>query len=293
MQIVWRTLPKLVLPAAIGLGAAYLVTSFVPRPAPNLRPPEELRAQGQAYGEESPVRIILERNVLRLESSLFYPLGQPPAPIVVPEAASAPVPPANASAPTQAAFAQADTSVAPSSLSGSVPPVAGLPAGGGAGAPFISASAPLSGGPSVQGLAVRPESPMPSPAPGRQAEAPEASAAASVPPMGPTAAQGAKATAATAPARPAAKAPVAAPAARPAPRPGLDGFRLVGVIAGGERPLAMLQVDGAAVSLRLGQQVRGWTLVSVEPAQVLLQNGGDQRRLELGAAGAAHRAKAP
>ena len=92
MQIVWRTLPKLALPAAIGLGLAYLATSFVPRPAPFLRPPEELRAQGQAYGEESPVRIILERNVLKLDSSPFFPLGQPPAPIAAPQPASKPAP---------------------------------------------------------------------------------------------------------------------------------------------------------------------------------------------------------
>jgi hypothetical protein len=290
MQIVWRTLPKLALPAAIGLGAAYLVTSFVPRPAPNLRPPEELRAQGQAYGEESPVRIILERNVLKLESSLFYPLGQPPAPIAVPEAAPVPVPPANASAPTQAAFAQADISVTPQSLPAAAPSLAGLPQGA-SGTPVISASAPLSGGSSVQGLAVRPDAPASSPTspplqtPARPAEPPVAG--------GPAVGLAAKTQAATAPAKPAAKAPATTPAARPVPRPSLEGFRLVGVISGGERPLAMLQVDGSAVSLHLGQQVRGWTLISVESAQVLLQNGEDQRRLELGNPGSAQRVKTP
>ncbi len=94
---------------------------------------------------------------------------------------------------------------------------------------------------------------------------------------------------------PKAKAPdqADAPAVQAAPRLGLQGFRLVGVIAGGERPLAMLQVDGASVSLRLGEEARGWTLVSVEPGQVLLQSGAERRRLLLGGAGPAQRAKGP
>ncbi|OGR40256.1 MAG: hypothetical protein A2051_08925 [Desulfovibrionales bacterium GWA2_65_9] len=295
MQIVWRTLPKLALPAAIGLGLAYLATSFVPRPAPSLRPPEELRAQGQAYGEESPVGVILERNVLNLESSPFFPLGQPPAPIVVPESA-APAPAAqpteNAPAPTQAAFAQADTSVTPKG-----------PAAQAAGGRPISATAPISGGHSVQGQAVRPAAVFPPAAPG---------ASGSVEPLAQTASGAAlpAAQSQTAPiqtASPAAKALASqasppkpraadkadAPAVQAAPRLGLQGFRLVGVIAGGERPLAMLQVDGASVSLRLGEEARGWTLVSVDPGQVLLQSGAERRRLLLGGAGPAQRAKAP
>jgi len=266
MQIIWRTLPKLALPAAIGLGAAYLATSFVPRPAPSLRPPEELRAKGQAYGEESPVRVILERNVLKLEIPLFYPLGQPPEPIAAPEPAAAPAP--KVPAPARAAFAPADTSVRPQAPSPPAPP-----------GPQVSVTSPLSGGPSVQGLAVPPSAAMPAasaapagPAPAAQGQA--AAPAAKVPPP-----------------RPAGQ--PAAPAVQAAPRLGIEGFRLVGVIAGGERPLAMLQVDGAAVSLRPGEQARGWTLVSVEPGQVLLKSGEELRRLELGGAGPARRAKAP
>ncbi|MBU1040835.1 MAG: hypothetical protein KKF77_07040 [Proteobacteria bacterium] len=284
MQIVWRTLPKLALPAAIGLGIAYLATSFVPRPAPNLRPPEELRAQGQAYGEESPVRIILERNVLKLESSPFFPLGQPPAPIVAPEEPPSARPPA----PAQAAFAQADTSLTPE---GAMPATSAQATA----APQVSATAPLSGGSSVQGLAVQPA------APGSTAT-PAAPAAPSQPVSSPSAqAPSAPGKSAALPAPPAAaKAPPVAasaaksqPAAPASPRLGLEGFRLVGVIAGGERPLAMLQVDGASVSLHIGEAARGWTLVSVEPGQVLLQNGAEQRRVMLGAAGPAQRAKAP
>ncbi|MDO9631894.1 MAG: hypothetical protein Q7I92_08360 [Humidesulfovibrio sp.] len=284
MRIVWRTLPKLALPAAIGLGLAYLATSFVPRPAPFLRPPETLRAQGQAYGAESPVRIILERNVLKLESTPFYPLGQPPVPIAAPEPVAAAQPSANATAPAKAAFAQADTSVTPQGATPSAPANAG-----------VSSTAPLSGGPSVQGQAVRPgasaESP-PQAAPGASLAAAQAQAA-------PLAAKALTPQASAVKTRPGvqvnaqANAHTGTPAVPSAPRLGLQGFRLVGVIAGGERPLAMLQVDGAAVSLRIGEQARGWTLVSVEPGQVLLQNGEERRRLELGTAGAAPRAKAP
>lgn len=271
MQIIWRTLPRLALPAAVGLGLAYLATGFVPRPAPSLRPPEDLRAVGQGYAEESPVRTILERNVLKLESPLFYPLGQPPAPIAPPEPRPAPKPAAPAAAPpARAAFAPADTSVAP--------PAASLP-----GSPQVSASTPLSGGHSVQGQAVAPAGASvisntapniapgaaPLAAPAQPAPAAKAPASAVVPVNGPPAQQP----------RPAA-APV--PAAPAQPGLGIEGFRLVGVIAGGERPLAMLQVDGASVSLRPGEQVRGWTLVTVEPGQVLLKSGERLRRLTLG-----------
>jgi hypothetical protein len=278
MQIVWRTLPKLALPAAIGLGIAYLATSFVPRPAPNLRPPEELRAQGQAYGEESPVGIILERNVLMLESSPFFPLGQPPVPVAAPETP----PPASPPAPTRAAFAQADTSLTPE---GSMPAAASAQA---APTPLADATAPLSGGPSVQGQAVRPAAPA---APAIPAQ-PASAAPAPGKPAAPKA-QADPAKAALAAASAAASAPEPRPAAQAAPRLGLEGFRLVGVIAGGERPLAMLQVDGASVSLRIGEAARGWTLVLVEPGQVLLQNGAERRRVMLGGEGAAQRAKAP
>ena len=285
MQIVWRTLPKLVLPAAIGLGMAYLATSFVPRPAPNLRPPEELRAQGQAYGEESPVGIILERNVLGLESSPFFPLGQPPAPIATAEAP----PPASPPAPTRAAFAQADTSLTPK---GAMPNAASPQA---ASAPQFNATAPLSGGPSVQGQAVRPAASGLS-ATNAVSATPSPSAAA--PSVQTSSAPGKSAALQASPA-PVKAHPAGADAEKPrsavqaGPRQGLEGFRLVGVIAGGERPLAMLQVDGASVSLRIGEAARGWTLVSVEPGQVLLQNGAEQRRVMLGSAGPAQRAKTP
>lgn len=89
MRHLWRALPRLALPAAIGLGLAHLATGFLPRPGVVLRPPEELRAMGQAYGEESPVRAIFERNVLHLESPAFAPPGRPLDPPAVPEAATA------------------------------------------------------------------------------------------------------------------------------------------------------------------------------------------------------------
>ncbi len=271
MQIIWRTLPRLALPAAIGLGLAYLATGFVPRPAPNLRPPEELRARGQGYAEESPVRTILERNVLNLESPLFYPLGQPPAPIPAPQPRKAASADSRVAPPTQAAFAPADTRVAPPAASSPGAPT-GLP---------LSATAPLSGGSRVQGLAAPPAAASPAPsapesAPVSAAPVSSASAAAKTPAAAMPVPQ-------PRPAVPTAAAPVAQPVVPTAPGLGIEGFRLVGVIAGGEQPLAMLQVDGAAVSLRPGDQVRGWTLVSVEPGQVLLRQGTALRRVVLAA----------
>lgn len=239
MLNLWRTLPRLALPAAIGLGAAYLATSFVPRPSPVLRPPEELRAHGLGYAEESPVRAVLERNVLNLESTPFTPpgpsaLSEAPAPVKPPagQAGQAAKPPPS---PPQAGFAPLEPSVAPA-------------------APGVQASAPLSGGPRVQGLIV---------GPGQQGQP----AAQLQPEQQP----------APAPARPAQP--------RPAQQAhsGLEGFRLVGVIAGGERPVAMLQVDGEALSLRPGESARGWTLLSVEAGQVTLRRGQETRRLPLGA----------
>lgn len=257
MQILWRTLPRLALPAAIGLGVAYLATSFVPRPAPNLRPPEELRALGQGFAEESPVRAVLERNVMMLESPLFYPLGQPPAP--VPQLGKAAAPP-----PAQAAFAPADINLAPHAAAPQ-DAAANLPAG---------ATAPLSGGSSVQGQAAHPVSASPQSAPVFPASASPVSAPAASHQSAQPAAQPRSANPAAAPAQ------AAVPTA---PDRSLDGLRLMGVVAGGEQPLAMFQADGAAVSLHVGEQVRGWTLVSVEPGQVTLRRGTALRHVVLGA----------
>lgn len=112
MKNIWRALPRLALPAAVGLGLAYVVTGFAPRPQATLRPPEELRAKGLAMAEESPVRAILERNVLRLESPPFAPPGipLPPPAEPAPEAAALNRPPlpesaSNATAPAGAANA--------------------------------------------------------------------------------------------------------------------------------------------------------------------------------------------
>ncbi len=214
MRILWRTLPRLALPAAIGLGLAYLGTGFLPGPEVALRPPEELRAQGQGFAEESPTRVILERNVLHLESPPFAPLGSPLDPPVEPAAAIAALtrPPAPQAAPghgnqTDAAFAPLEPVLLP--MVGRSKP-----------------RTPLSGGSSVQGLVAAP-----------------------------TNGNG-----------------------------GLEGFRLVGVVAGGDSPAAMLQVDGVAVTLHPGGQVKGWTLVSVEPGQATLRKGKDTRHLRLNAA---------
>ena len=265
MQRVWRALPKMGLPVALGLGLAYLGTGFVPRPAPNLRPPEELRAIGQAYAEESPARAILERNVLGLELPMFAPLGQLPTPDAPPPAMD-PVPAPGVPAAgggQQAAFAPVDPSLStPQSAHG---------------APLVSE--PLSGGHTVVGR-IAPPAPA---TPAVPAASDSSAASSTVPSQHPSAV-----TASVKP-RPA-KVPAsekAAPAAPVAPPPpSLNGVRLVGVIAGGAKPLAMLNVDGASQSLSVGQTVHGWTLTAVEPGQVLLQYGEHVRRLVLGSAGA-------
>jgi len=211
MQTLWRMLPRLALPAAIGLGLAYLGTGFLPRPESALRPPEELRALGQAFAEESPVRVILERNVLHLESPPFAPLGRPLDPPVEPVAAIAALTRPPAPEPKPGQNNQTDAAFAP--LEPVLLPMAGR----------HKAKSPLSGGSKVQGLVA---------APGNGGGE-------------------------------------------------LEGFRLVGVIAGAHKPAAMLQVDGVAVTLHPGSQAKGWTLVSVDPGQVTLRKGKETRLLRL------------
>ncbi len=214
MRNLWRALPRLALPAAIGLGLAHLATGFLPRPGVVLRPPEELRAMGQAYGEESPVRAIFERNVLHLESPAFAPPGRPLDPPAVPEAAAAAL--ARPSEGLQqdqgnqtgAAFAPLEPVLLPK-------PVGRKPA------------SELSGRASVQGLVAQP---------------------------GNGGGNGVNA---------------------------VEGVRLVGVVAGGTRPAAMLQVDGAAQTLHPGDLVKGWLVDSVSPGRVILRKGQDTRTLRL------------
>lgn len=207
MQKLWRLLPKLAVPAIMGLGLAYLATSFLPRPEPTLRPPEELRAHGQGMDEDSPVRAILERNVLRLKSPPFTP---PNSPLASPDA------------PVEAAAAIARPSLPGAAFSPPDPVLAPKGAPGAAG----GATPPVSGGPSVQGLVIAPGAALGAPA-------------------------------------------------------DFEAFRLVGIMAGGQTPVAMLQVEGKALSLHLGEQARGWTLAEVRPGQVLLKRGQVSRWLKL------------
>lgn len=224
MRNIWRMLPRLALPAIVGLGLAYLGTGFLPTPEPTLRPPEELRALGQAFGEESPVRVILERNVLHLESLPFAPPGIPLDPPVEPAAAAA-------------AIARAPAPELPPGLEGQ-------------------------GGPDGQtGAAFAPLEPVLLPMAGRNRHKSPLSGGSRV--QGHVAAPGTAGLNGGA---------------------GLEGFRLVGVLAGGHKPAAMLQVDGVALTLHPGGQAKGWTLISVEPGRVLLKKGADTRALPLAAA---------
>jgi hypothetical protein len=283
MRILWRTLPSLALPAALGLGVAYLATGFVPPPAPNLRQPEELRAVGQAYAEESPVRAILERNVLNLDAPVFAPLDQISAMDVAP-APAASAPSGQSGQPAQAAFAPLEANLSSTTATNSSTTL---------GAPAVPAvSEALSGGHTVVGRIAPPvaaSAPVTASAPGG-ASSPPAQATTATPqqttttphPLSAPAAGATPAQTAHAPApRHAPAAPVSA-APAPAPAPSLAGMRLVGVIAGGEKPLAMLNVDGQALSLKVGDTVRGWTLSAVEPGQVVLKSGEHVRRLGLG-----------
>lgn len=288
MRILWRALPDLALPLALGLALAYLGTGFVPRPAPALRPPDELRARGLGYAEESPVRAILERNVLALETTVFDPQGVPPraeqapvpaepaaAPQPASQAAPSPIPAPQRAAQTgnqpgsqpgnqtaqpaqpQAAFAPLDPSVKA--------PAAKVPGA-------MTASAPLSGGPAVQGPVA-----VPSTAPASE----QAPAHPQIPTQALPEAKGQRPVAAS-PSNQPAQQPAQAPPPAAAPAPPLTGIRLVGVIAGGSKPQAMLSVDGQALSLEPGGSVRGWTLQSVEPGRIVLKSGPHTRALTLG-----------
>lgn len=236
MRKLWRALPRLALPAAIGLGLAHLATGFLPRPGVTLRPPEELRAMGQAYGEESPVRAIFERNVLQLESPPFAPPGRPLDPPAVPDAAAAALahPPDAQQQDQGNQSGAAGAANAPGAAFAPLEPVL-LPKPVGRKAPGV-----LSGRASVQGLVAQPGA----------------------------AANGA-----------------GNGTANGAGNGGLDGVRLVGVIAGGAaggtRSTAMLQVDGAAQTLHPGDLVKGWLVESVGPGRVVLRKGQDTRTLRL------------
>lgn len=283
MRILWRALPDLALPLALGLALAYLGTGFVPRPAPALRPPEDLRAGGQGYAEESPVRAILERNVLALETAVFDPQGVPPrpeqapAPVAAPPVGAQPAAPVPAPIPALQRAGQATPQAGFSPLDPAVRPPGA-----------VSASAPLSGGPAVQG-----------PVAGASAASPDAAPAqpqipAQALPERPQRTQPGQSGQPTQSAHSAQPAGTATPAPSPSPQvpqaqpqqaktaPPLTGIRLVGVIAGGGKPLAMLSVDGQALSLEPGAAVRGWTLERVEPGGVVLRSGPHQRTLTLG-----------
>jgi len=215
----WRTLPRLALPGAMGLGLAYLATGFLPRPEPTLRPPEELRAHGLGYGEESPVRAIFERNVLHLESPPFTPPNSPPVPPTEPAAALAAIARSPLLSPEQRQAGQA------------------------AGDPLLSVApqqkTQLSGGPSVLGLVHAPGAALP----GQQA------------------------------------------AQTDAPQAEISAFQLVGVIPGGARPVAMVQVNGRIHALHPNEQALGWTLAEVRAGQALFRRGQQSVWLSLAPVG--------
>lgn len=172
MRGVFRALPRVFLPAAMGLGLAYLATGFLPAPAAVLRPPEAYLAHGLTLDEESPARAVLEHNVLRLKSPPLAPPSTPLAPPETPDAATAALegalpPGVNATAQRMAGLVapipafgtdNATTSGTRSGAAKPSPSAAGRmsPDAGRMGA-AIAVSPPLSGGPSVRGPVVKPK----------------------------------------------------------------------------------------------------------------------------------------
>ncbi|MBI5519249.1 MAG: hypothetical protein HY916_04230 [Desulfovibrio sp.] len=166
MRNFWRALPRLALPAAVGLGLAHLATGFLPKPQPALRPPEELRAMGQGFGEESPLRAIFERNVLNLESPAFAPPGAPLAPPSVPDAAAALLarPDPDAAAANQSETAPLDPSLLPKPVGRKSP---GVFSGGASVLGIVGPSANPAANPAgnpAGNVAGKPAAPKPAPA---------------------------------------------------------------------------------------------------------------------------------
>lgn len=172
MRGVVRTLPRVFLPAAMGLGLAYLITGFIPTPAPVLRPPEAFLARGLTLDVDSPARAVLEHNVLRLKSLPLAPPGSPLAPPEAPDPAEAALDgalPPGANATARQAVARVapmlafGTDNASTSAQGTGaanparPPLSRGASDAASSGVALAVSPPLSGGPSVRGPVVKPK----------------------------------------------------------------------------------------------------------------------------------------
>ncbi|SFT82292.1 hypothetical protein SAMN02910356_02277 [Selenomonas sp. GACV-9] len=56
---------------------------------------------------------------------------------------------------------------------------------------------------------------------------------------------------------------------------------LCGILQSGNRYLAMLRVQDKSAALAVGESCQGWTVMTIDESGVLVQNGGQQKRLLL------------
>lgn len=62
---------------------------------------------------------------------------------------------------------------------------------------------------------------------------------------------------------------------------------LVGIVLGGDRPLAVLAAEGKTLRLREGESLEGWRLARIEALSAVLERDGEQVELQLRPAGGA------
>jgi len=71
----------------------------------------------------------------------------------------------------------------------------------------------------------------------------------------------------------------------PAPPPSIDrnALSLLGVVASQGRAIALInrKATGQNVRVRVGDEVDGWTIISIEPQRVMIRHGDTQIALQL------------
>lgn len=68
-----------------------------------------------------------------------------------------------------------------------------------------------------------------------------------------------------------------------APPPPVPAFRLLGVVASGERSIAIITHPGRPTAMRLetGDLIDGWQIERIEPNRVVLARAGQKKRIEI------------
>jgi hypothetical protein len=76
--------------------------------------------------------------------------------------------------------------------------------------------------------------------------------------------------------------PAPAPTGLPVAAPSASNVKLLGVIAGGPRPAAILKIDNTSYEALVGEEFAdGWRLLAVEPDAVRLLRSGREMRIVL------------